>query len=210
MKKKRFRKVSTILAICILTACMPVGVQYRITVGADDSFLGDADTVYPVTIDPTITVSNELTGAGAIEDSILFSAYPRYNYGAFLFNSIGTTQASYGTARTVVKLTGLINSAEYQSLPAERIKSVKFVATEASGRPAQLIHLYPLTENTTWTESTITWNNAGAYSTALDCADYMTDSQKTEFDITPLVRAWKAGTYPADAGFIMINDDETA
>ncbi len=50
----------------------------------------------------------------------------------------------------------------------------------------------------------------GSYSTALDCGDYLTDSQFTKFDITELVKGWKNNTYSAQAGFILINDDETA
>ncbi len=53
-------------------------------------------------------------------------------------------------------------------------------------------------------------NSTGSYSTAMDCGDYLTDSWFTKFDITDLVKAWKAGTYSANAGFILINDDETA
>ncbi len=155
-----------------------------------------------MTVDPTIKMTDATHGAGTIEDSTLFANYPNYNYADFLFNSIGLTQASYGTARTVIKLTGFINSSLYQSLSADQIISVKFGAAEASGRPAQFIHLYPLTGNTTWTETTVTWNNVGSYSTAMDCGDYLTDSWFTKFDITDLVKAWKAGTYSANAGFM--------
>ncbi len=184
------------------------GERYLLTISADDKFLSDSETVYPVTIDPTITISDSATGSGSIQDAPIFSGYPTRNFGTYVYNRVGTPSSAYGVGRTVVKLTGLLNSTEYKSISANQIKSVIFYAKEASGSAAQYINLYPLTSNTTWTESTVTWNNVGSYTTSLNCGASMSYERVAQFDITNMVRAWKSNDLKANAGFIMINSNE--
>ena len=51
------------------------GQQYRITLTVEEDYLTDPNTVYPVTIDPTLTVSDNTHGAGAIEDAPIYEGY---------------------------------------------------------------------------------------------------------------------------------------
>ncbi len=184
------------------------GSKYLLTVSAPNDFLSDPITVYPVTIDPSITVDIS-QDPYAIMDAPIFSGYPSNNYGSFIYNRVGTVPG-YGVGRTVVKLPGLTNSSEYSSLADyTQIKNVKFYVTEASGTTNQLVHLYPLVYNTSWTEYSITWNNVGQHSTAIDSTATLFCNTTTYFDITALVQAWKKGTYSANAGFIMISDNES-
>ncbi len=183
--------------------------EYNIIVEVDDEFLSDPETVYPVTIDPSITVSDSTHGIGAIEDSPVFSGYATRNFGSFLYNRMGTPSSTYGIGRTVVKLSGLTSSDEYKSISGVQITDVKFYAKESSGGSSQFINLYPLTENTTWTESTVTWNNVGAFDTSVNYGATMFNNQWTAFDITNLVKSWKNQIYSASAGFIMTNENET-
>ncbi len=188
------------------------GAKYQLTLGADDSFLSDPTTVYPVTIDPTITISDTATGTGSIEDVPVFAGHPNSNFGTFIYNSVGTTDASYGVARTIVRLKGLIDSTIYQSLTADKITNVKFYVTESSGTSSQFIHLYPLHSNASWQETDQTWNTIGYYRDGEDDEDYgttLSNNQKTFFDITELVKGWRSFRLPIYSGFIMINDDET-
>jgi hypothetical protein len=182
--------------------------RYEITISANDEFLSDPDTVYPVTVDPTVTVSDKVQGSSSIEDAPIFELQPNRNCGTYLYNSIGTTSSSYGVGRTAVRLGGLLNLDVYPSLTAAQIMSVNFYAKDASGSGSQFINLYPLTGNTTWTESNVTWNNVGSHSIGKNCGASMRTGQWTSFDITGLVKAWKNGTYPAQAGFILINENE--
>ena len=183
------------------------GQEYLLTVTADDDFLSDPTTVYPVTIDPSITVSDSTT-TGSIIDAPIFEGYPSRNYATYVYNRVGTPSASYGIGRTVVKLSGLTSSNEYQTIAANQITNVTFYAKEASGGSTQYINLYPLTSNTTWTESTVTWGNIGSHDTSVNYGNTMYNNQWTAFNITNLVKAWKNGTYSADAGFIMTNENE--
>lgn len=182
--------------------------KYLLTVTADDDFLSDSTTVYPVTIDPSITVSDSTT-TGSIIDAPIFAGYPSSNFGTFIYNSVGTTSASYGVGRTVVKLSGLTDSDAFDTITANQITNVTFYAKEASGTNTQYINLHPLTNNTTWTESTVTWNNVGSFNTSVNYGNTMYNNQWTAFNITNLVKEWKRGTYSANAGFIMTNENET-
>ena len=183
------------------------GQEYLLTVIANEEFLANPTTVYPVTVDPSITVSDNDT-SGSIIDSPIFEGYPDWNFGAYLFNRVGTPSEAYGIGRTVVKLSGLTNSNEYQTITANQITNATFYAKEASGGIAHYINIYPLTSNTTWTETTVTWNNIGSYTTSINFGNTMYNGQWTAFDITTLVKAWKNGTYSANAGFIMTNENE--
>ena len=88
------------------------GAKYMLTVSANEEFLSDPTTIYPVVIDPTITVSDETSGAGAVEDSPVYEGYASMNFGTYLFNYVGTPSETYGIGRTVVRLGGLISSNE--------------------------------------------------------------------------------------------------
>lgn len=187
------------------------GQLYRITITVDESFLTDNNTIYPVTIDPTLTVSYGNNGDDYIVDAPIFEGYPSNNYGAFQYNRVGYVDASYQSGRTVVKLPQLTDGETYLSLNASEITSVKFYVKEATGSSGISVSVYPLTDNSTWTESSITWGNVGGRASTATATGTLTDSAWTAFDITTLVRQWKVGTYNAGCGFIMIgaNEDNT-
>lgn len=183
------------------------GAEFLVHITADDEFLADPMTVYPVTIDPTITVSDNTHGSNSIVDASIFSGYPDSNFGGFIYDRVGTPSSAYGVGRTVVKLSGLTNTSDYKNMIADQITNVSFYVKEGAGSSSQYINLYPLT-NTTWTETTVTWNNIGNYNTSNNYGNNLTNNQWTAFDITNLVKGWKNGTYSADAGFILTNSNE--
>ena len=187
------------------------GQLYRITISVDEDFLTDEKTTYPVTIDPTLTVSYDNNGDDYIVDAPIFEGYPSYNYGAFQYNRVGYVDSSFQSGRTAVKFPLLTNDDTYLSLKASEITSVKFYVKEATGTSGIDVSIYPLTTNSTWTESNLTWNNVGARASTVAATGTLTDSAWTAFDITTLVKQWKVGTYNANCGFIMIgaNEDTT-
>lgn len=188
---------------------LAVGERYSLTISVPDDFLADPDTVYPVTIDPTVKVSDTQNGAGAIQDAPIFKGYPDKNFGIYLYNRVGTPSAAYGIGRTAVKLDALIHSNEYRTISANQITRVIFYVKEASGGASQFINLHPLLSNKTWTEKTVTWNNVGTYAATINCGTTMCSGKVSGFDITRIVKDWKNGAYPAEAGFIMINKNES-
>jgi len=50
--------------------------EYILTIHIDAEYLRDEDTLYPITIDPTIEISYTNNGAGAIQDIVVNSADP--------------------------------------------------------------------------------------------------------------------------------------
>ena len=181
------------------------GQAYLLTVSADVDFLTAPTTVYPVTIDPTITVKDTMAG-GVIIDAPIFSGYPNMNFGGFLYNKIGYCDEAYGIGRVVVKLNGLLDNEMFQAMDPEYIEKVEFYAMD-DGSGYTNINLHPLTENSTWTESSITWNNVGAYGPVVDTKQ-MGHTNWTAFDITALAKQWKSGEQNGQCGFILIGTEE--
>ena len=184
------------------------GQSYMLTLTVDEAFLTDENTIYPVTIDPTLTISYGNNGDDYIVDAPIFEGYPNNNYGAFQYNRVGYVDSSYQSGRTVVKLPVLTSSNIYTSLAAEGITSVKFYVKEATGTSGISVRLYPLVSLTTWTESTVTWNNLGACDSVVVDTQTLTDSAWSAFDITELVKKWKTGFYSGTQGFLMIGANE--
>lgn len=185
------------------------GSEYVVTIYVDSKFLIDESTVFPVTIDPTFTVSDNTHGSNAIQDAPIFQGYPNGNFGNYIYNSVGTPDSNFGIGRTVVKLNGFTSATEYTTITASQIDSVLFYAKEASGSSTQTINLHPITGVSSWTENTVTWNAIGnSFNTSIDFGTTMYNGQWSSFDITNLVKGWKSGSYVADCGFILKNSSE--
>lgn len=185
---------------------LTAGQAYRLTVSADVDFLTAPATVYPVTIDPTITVLESSEG-GVIEDAPVFSGYPNANFGTYLFNTIGYTDANYGIGRTVVRLNGLLADETFAALNASSISSVQFYMKDG-GSNTSTVNIHGLLRNSSWTESTITWNTVGIYSLEADSTGTMGGGAWTAFDITQLAKNWISGDRNGQCGFMMVNAEE--
>lgn len=95
------------------------GQAYMLTLTVDEAFLTNENTTYPVTIDPTLTISYGNNGSNYIIDAPIFEGYPNNNYGAFQYNRVGYVDSSYQSGRTVVKLPVLTSSSIYTSLTGD-------------------------------------------------------------------------------------------
>jgi hypothetical protein len=183
--------------------------KYILSLSAPEEFLADSTTVYPVTINPNLKISDNESGEGAIEDTVLFSGKPSKNYGDYKYLSIGYVDSTYGVGRVAVKLPGLYNSADYNAITASNISSVKFYCWDTTGNSAQMVNLYAIT-SAAWDENTITYGDSVTYSTAGNWHKSMPSGAWTDFDITTLVKGWKNGYYSSDKGFILVNSNETS
>ena len=187
------------------------GMVYQVTIKIDEAFLKSPQTVYPVIIDPTLTVSDSTHGASAIIDAPVYSGLPTQNFGNYIYNRAGYLDETYKIGRTAVKLNGLVNSAVYPTLSADAIQDVKFYVRDSSGGLQRTIKIFALENITNWTESSITWNTTtGNISTVLQATATLGNNAWSYFDITNLVKCWKNGTYNASCGFIMQGATETA
>ena len=182
---------------------------YQATVSVDEAFLADPNTVYPVQIDPSITVSDTTHGANAVTDCPVYSGKPTVNMGTALYNPIGYLDSAYQIGRTAVKLVGLANDPVYQGLSAAQIQSAYFYIKDSSGTAAKSINLYALTSNSTWTESSLTWNTLGTISTTLQASANVGGGAWSSFNITNLVKGWKSSSYNINCGFILQSSNES-
>ena len=183
---------------------------YLLTVGASVDFLTDENTVYPVYIDPTLTVNS---GTDYIEDTTIYAGKPTQSFGTAAYLDVGKLNDSYGVGRAVMRLTGLTSSSTYNDLHGALIDEVKLHMRKRSGdSDAVTLSIYPLV-NTIWSAGSVTWNNVGAHLTEAMASAAPVTGSMTEIDITDLVYDWKTENawYPArpEAGFIIISSDET-
>ena len=182
---------------------------YQITVSVDQAFLTDPNTVYPVQVDPSITVSDTTHGANAVIDCPVYSGKQTVNMGTALYNHIGYIDSAYQTGRTAVKLVGLINDTTYQGLHRDAIQSAYFYVKDSSGTATKQINIYALTSNSTWTETSLTWSTVGTVSSTLQASANVGGGAWSSFDITNLVKGWKNDSYNINCGFILQSSDES-
>ena len=186
-----------------------LGQEYLLTLSVDESFLTDETTTYPVSIDPTLTVSDNTHGAGAIEDITIYSGTPNANCD-WSYLHCGYYNSTYKIARTMFRLTGLLSSSEYQAASAATITSAEFHIQEATGTAALPVHIYSNTGNSGWTETGATWNNSGHALGTVYATVSPGVNQAVSYNITNLVKAWKNNTESAQAGFILVSSNETS
>ena len=175
--------------------------SYLFTVSLPDAFINNPDVVYPVTVSSKIQVRS---GLDNIIDASVYQNIPNMNAGSWSYNNIGYTDSTYGLARTLIKLEGMLNSSIYQNLSAGNITSVYFNAREATGNSYKQVKIHPITGTPTWTESTVTWNNYGSFDTGVDYGGSIGYDEWASFDITNLVKAWKNNSYNNNGCFIFI------
>ncbi|MBO5323856.1 MAG: DNRLRE domain-containing protein [Oscillospiraceae bacterium] len=185
-----------------------MGQQYQLTVSADPDFLTDPDTVYPVTIDPSLTISDNQE-AGAIEDASVYELMPTLNTGTWTYAHCGYYSSAYGVGRTAYRLAGLMNDTQWQTIDPSNIVEAKLYVREASGTAAAAVNLYALT-NSAWTETGVTWTTLGGYDSTVLATASPTYNAWGVWDITGLAKAWKNGTRSIQAGFVLMNANESS
>ena len=167
--------------------------SYHLTVSIPEEFLADPETVYPVTIDPTIYESSD---GSYIQDSPVFdgASYQNSNFGTYLIDYAGAV-SSYGNARTAMWLYGLEVNPIYKTLDTEELVSVNIsVKGTTSGDPVY-VNLYRISSNVSWNEGSVTYNNIGAFDTSVNCGACLSTTGRTEFDITSFAKGWKNLSY---------------
>lgn len=165
--------------------------EFIITAVISKDYLTHPETVYPVTIDPSLTVANT---ASNIQDSYVMEKTPTKNYGNLDFMSFGYSAGSG-------KMYAFVQHKTLPSLPSnQQITSAYFKVTFRTGQntPASMKGSVQRC-NASWSETGINWNNkpktAGA---AYQVLPTMNGSYLNyyNFDITPIVAGWISGNFP--------------
>ena len=176
---------------------------YKLSVIIDDAYLQDENTIYPVTIDPTIEVKS---GSGAIQDVTINSTESSNGSSGSLF--VGK-RATYGISRILMRFPGLnlSNIASASNITSAYV-SIRDLMCESE---SMTVYCHTFT-GTTWNESSASWSNTSPnsyVSSALSSKNISyTNGASSEpthrysFNITNAVKGWKNGTYSQSKGII--------
>ncbi|MCM3068244.1 DNRLRE domain-containing protein [Priestia flexa] len=162
---------------------------------ADQSFLQDKDTAYPVTIDPTINSWD------VVRDHFIASNFPNSIYSSNTYMHTGYN-SYFGSTRGLVQFF-------LPSLPSDsKISSSTFHAYQTqSGTANSVIDLFRITND--WTSS-VSWNTQPSVANQLEAS---TTSNAVnaywKWDVTKLVKDWYNGDQ-ANYGFMLKQQNETS
>ena len=179
--------------------------EYLITVVVDKDYLTDSERVYPVYVDPTISVSDSGTGK-TIQDAPIYANKPSTASGGNTYNVVGYQGSTYGVGRTLMKFPGLSSNSTYANLSSNQITSLQLHIYEGSGSTNNAcIDLWQY-NGTSWTESTARCNNVGwdSYSNNFTW-NYINCSGWQTFDLTSMVATWKGSSSALDKGIMLKN-----
>ena len=179
--------------------------EYLITIVVDTDYLTDSERVYPVYVDPTISVSGSGTGK-TIQDAPIYANKPSTASGGNTYNVVGYQGSTYGVGRTLMKFPGLSSNSTYANLSSNQITSLQLHIYEGSGSTNNAcIGLWQY-NGTSWTESTARCNNVGwdSYSNNFTW-NYINCSGWQTFDLTSMVATWKGSSSTLDKGIMLKN-----
>lgn len=180
---------------------------YKLRIVIDKSFLENTNTIYPVIIDPTVTINPQNDqGVWRQWDAQVASKYPTTLYHLYQDNRVGYW-TSYGTVRSYI----LFNLGAVQDLNPYAITSATYYAYNTSNYTSNAIaQIYRVTDF--WQSWTLCWNNKPVYdpNVLVDSKTINSSSKKYYgFNITSLVTSWMNGTY-ANNGFIIKLSNESS
>ncbi len=162
---------------------------YRLEV--DEEFLFGENMVYPVRIDPTLSV----TSVSYHKDAYINSANPDTNYYLNTFMCVGR-DSTLLKCRTYVKV--MLN--QLYATDALAVSKAEYYITETAGYTSDCnIRLYRI--ETSWSSNTIIWNNRpGIDSTVID-NQFVNGAGTYKYNITTLVNGWYLDSEGAEGGF---------
>jgi len=198
--------------------------EYTVIIKVDPDYLTDPKTVFPLTIDPTISITPttyDPTYSGAkIEDArISIGAMGGVGSGTETSTAIGAAFGGQGTSRMLVKFPTLNNSSYYtfSSLYSSQIISA-YIKTYVVSSSTYATSIKSYAYTTSWVENTVvgnisTWNSY--YDTAtLSTTSVGSTTGNKSISILNTVKAWcnynrgvSGGRNPA-YGLILINNNE--
>ncbi len=181
--------------------------KYELVVIVDEEFLSNPATVYPVIVDPSITIN--ATGSGSSK-SILDT--PIYNGsgapGTAGVNSlavVGYVDSSYGSGRLLMRFPGLMK----QTFMSQnyKIDSATLTMSECSGGSASsTVYAYNYT-GPTWDETTkYSYSAYNGVGSSIDFWSFSYPNYTTRsYNITSAVKSWQLDSSKGNKGIIFKN-----
>ena len=189
--------------------------EYRITYILDKAYLSDPETVYPVVVDPSVTITYQAqTSTKYIQDAVVYAGAPTTAAGTWQYAHVGYESASYKEGVLVIRMPGMFENSVVKTLANNY--SVKLCLYEGSGKVTASKLSVRRGMVPTWQESTVTYNTVGR----LDGPKYSetTVNQTNRFielDFTARVaeilsQAGSTPTNSINAGLIVRNENATS
>lgn len=187
--------------------------EYLYTISLDKEFINDDSTIYPIYVDPTITINASGSGTTkTIVDAPIYSGIPSVNQGNNIYNRIGYVGTSgninYGTGRTLMKFPGLMSNSLFLSLADSEINNVSLMIAEVSGKSSSAIIRAHYYTGAAWTETGVTYNNCNWNGLGNALSSVTVSGSATSyrtFNITTAAKAWRNDPVLADKGIILKN-----
>lgn len=191
--------------------------KYKITVTANEEFLSSTDTVYPVYIDPSVTVTATGSGTGkTIVDTPIYNGAGAINItsGAnptAVVGYVGTLNGvQYGAGRLLMKFPGLMSKSFMQSQNYIINSASLYMKDISGGATSAIIGAYIYT-GPAWTESA-TYSDAiwdgvykkeGRLQPVSKCTFSSPNSTTGKFDILEAVRFWQSNPSYGEKGIML-------
>ena len=182
--------------------------KYEVIIDVDAEFLNNDTTIYPVYIDPSITIKASGSGKSkTIIDTPIYNGkgVTKVTSGANTTSVLGYVNSSYGAGRLLMQFPGLMKQSFMNS--KYTITSANLTLKEVSGQSStSKITAYNYT-GPTWNESSVysssIWNGVGSAlgSTTFSYPDYTLRS----INILSAVKTWQANSSAAAKGIILKN-----
>ncbi len=174
--------------------------KYIITAVVSEDFLNDDETIYPVTIDPSVIASSSQSN---IEDTYVSQASPTTNYGSLSYMRFGYKGGkNWGYVR-------------FKTLPSQihcgtQIATAELMLTFRAGQTTSYTGKVGGISSKNWMENALTWNTRIPWDSN---AEYKATSshhecQYYDFDITNLAKAWYNGDI-SNYGVVFTYTDQT-
>lgn len=182
--------------------------EYSVTVIADKAFLEAETTVYPVTVDPSLTINSNNAN---VEDATLSSVNTATNYGSSATLSLGGSLKGY----IAMRFLGLFNVSPLNSLDVSQIKKAELHFSCGSRSGTTLVYAAQYnperTSSAWWTESTITYDaNTVRYVTPQYSNDIISTG-KNHITVTDIVKGWKTNSALLEKGLLLrLNSNTTS
>ncbi len=193
--------------------------EYVYTIHAAKDFLQNEETVYPVFIDPVISLPISTTGSGTsktIIDNPIYSGLPNSCAGSNVYNVVGyagVAGTGYGVGRTLMKFPGLINNTTFRSISDQQVRSLYLNLYEASGKSTSTTIYANLYTGAAWNETSTTYRNVtwNGYGTQLSSKNFSGGGNTlVQFDLTLAALTWKNNSTIADKGIMLRNSNESS
>jgi hypothetical protein len=184
--------------------------DYEVKIIADNDFLSNPETVYPVYVDPTITIIESYTGSTKnIQDLMLSSDSTAALNVSFAI--VGKNQGQSNYMRMLMRFPGVMNDPAVKTLPASSITNATlYLQTSLSSSTRTTVTPYYYTGPSNWIETTLNSNTQfNSYGAAINTGVDLT-SGLIGLDITNAVKTWKSNPTSANQGLILKNSNETS